>query len=246
MIQLVEMEFKDFPNKVDEWDRKIIIKYNTFGGKRVTSILKLISFFGRETLWISLIAFFLLIWYDPFLLTNLSAIFLMGLLLIVVTKRIFNRSRPFESFEEGKIIILERKPSSSSFPSWHSFNIMAYGLLLGGFFLKSPIVTFLMFFLATLVSFSRIQLGVHYPSDVIIGSLLGIIGFLLSIYLIAPLLQIIITYFESFIYEIDYQRINSMLTERVWYLILCITVYLMIFLSATYKRIKDHLKRRMG
>ena len=241
------MEFKDFPNRVDEWDQKIIIKYNGFGGKPVTRILKIISFFGRETLWIFLIAFFLLIWYDPFLLTNISAIFLTGLLLIAVTKKIFNRQRPFEKFEEGKIIILERKPSSRSFPSWHSYNIMGYGLLLGVFFLKSPLITFLMLFLAAFVSFSRIQLGVHYPSDVIIGSLIGIVGFLLSIYLITPLLQIIITYIERLItYEIEYQRINSMLNEQVWYIILCITIFLMIFLSATYKRIKDYIKRRMS
>jgi len=241
------MEFKDFPTKVDEWDQKIIIKYNGFGGKPVTRILKFLSFFGRETLWISLIAFFLLIWYDPFLLRYISAIFLTGLLLITVTKKIFNRSRPFERFEEGKIIILERKPSSRSFPSWHSYNIMAYGLLFGGFFLKSPIITFLMLFLTALVSFSRIQLGVHYPSDVIIGSLIGIVGFLLSIYLIAPLLQIILTYFEQIvIYEIEYQRINSMLNEQVWYVISCLTIFFLICLSATYKRIKDYLKRRVS
>jgi undecaprenyl-diphosphatase len=241
------MEFKDFPSKVDEWDQKIIIKYNGFGGKPVTRILKFISFFGRETLWISLIAFFLLIWYDPFLLTNISAIFLTGLLLIAVTKKVFNRSRPFERLEQGKIIILERKPSSRSFPSWHSYNIMAYGLLFGGIFLKSPIITFLMLFLAALVSFSRIQFGVHYPSDVIIGSLFGIVGFLLSIYFITPLLQIIITYFEQFItYEIDYYRINSMLNESVLYIIICITIFLMIFISATYKRIKDYIKKRVS
>ncbi|GAG54430.1 unnamed protein product [marine sediment metagenome] len=241
------MEFKDLLRRVDEWDQKIIIKYNGFGGKPFTKILKFISFFGRETLWISLIAFYLLIWYDPFLLTNISAIFLTGLLLIAVTKKIFNRARPFERLGEGKIKILERKPSSRSFPSWHSYNIMSYGLLFGVFFVKSPIITFLMLVLATLVSFSRIQLGVHYPSDVIVGSLLGIVGFLLSINLIVPLFQKIITYFDTFItYEIDYQRINSMLSSQVWYIILCITIYVMIFLSATYRGIKDHLKRSMS
>ncbi|MHA2181030.1 MAG: phosphatase PAP2 family protein [Promethearchaeota archaeon] len=239
------MDLKDFPNRIDRWDQRLIIKYNGFGGKPVTIFLKAVSFFGRETIWIFLIAFFLLIWYDPFLLTNLSAVFLMGLLFIAVTKRVFNRPRPFERLGEGKIQILERKPKSRSFPSWHSYNIIAYGLLLGCFFTKSSMVTFLLLFLAVLVSISRIQLGVHYPTDVIIGSLIGILGFLVSIYYIAPLLQMIVIYFEQFaLYEIDYQRINSMLNEHIWYLIITVLIFLIIFLSATYKIIKDHFKKR--
>ena len=136
------MDLKDFPNRIDKWDQRLIIKYNSLGGKPVTIILKAVSFFGRETLWIFLIAFFLLIWYDPFLLTNLSAVFLTGLLFIAVTKRIFNRSRPFERLGEDRVMVLERKPKSRSFPSWHSYNITAYGLLIGVFFLNSPMLTF--------------------------------------------------------------------------------------------------------
>jgi len=238
------MNLKNFADRIDNWDQRIILKYNGLGGKPVIVILKIVSFLGRETLWIFLIAFFLLIWYDPFLLTNISAIFLMGVLIIAVSKRLFNRARPFERLEEGKIIVLERKPKSRSFPSWHSYNIMAYGLLIGAFLLKSPVITFLMLILAILVSFSRIQLGVHYPADVIIGSLLGIFGFLLSIFFIAPLLQMIVTYIEQFIvYEIDYQTINSMLNEQIWYTFLCILIFLILFISATYKIIRDQFKR---
>lgn len=239
------MELKDFSNKIDEWDQKIIVKYNGIGGKPVTYILKFFSFFGRETIWIFLIAFYLFIWYDPFLLANLSAIFLTGLLLIVLIKRTVNRSRPFDKLGKDKLKILEKKPRSKSFPSWHSYNIVAYGLLIGFFFLKSPFITIIMQVLAIIISFSRIQLGVHYPSDVIFGYFIGMIGFLLSVFIVAPIFQIIFEYFEQFaLHTIEYRQYNSMIFENVWYLVLWIIICIAIFLSASYKYIKNNFTKK--
>ena len=239
------MEFKDFSNKIDEWDKRVIIKYNGIGGKPVIYILKFLSFFGRETLWIFLIAFYLFIWYDPFLLANLSAVFLTGLLLIVVIKKTVNRSRPFDKLEKEKLRVLEKKPKSKSFPSWHSYNIVAYGLLIGFFFLKSPIMTIIMQILAVIVSFSRIQLGVHYPSDVIFGYFIGIIGFSLSVIIVAPIFQIVFENFEQLaLHTIEYRQLNSMVFENVWYLILWIVICTAILISATYKHIKDNFIKK--
>jgi len=238
------MELKEFSNRIDEWDQKIIVKYNGIGGKPVTYILKFLSFFGRETIWIFLIAFYLFIWYDPFLLANLVAIFLTGLLLILAIKQTVNRSRPFDKLEKDKLKVLEKKPRSKSFPSWHSYNIVAYGLLIGFFFLKSPLITINMQVLAIIISFSRIQLGVHYPSDVIFGYFIGIIGFLFSIYIVAPIFQIILEYFEQFaLHTIEYRQFNSMIIENVWYLVLWILICIAIFLSATYKYIKNNFTK---
>ncbi len=241
------MEFKAFSNRIDEWDQKIIVKYNGIGGKPVIYILKFLSFFGRETLWIFLIAFYLFIWYDPFLLANLTATFLTGLLLIVAIKKTVNRARPFDKLGKGKLKVLEKKPSSKSFPSWHSYNIVAYGLLIGFFFLKSPTMTIIMQILAVIVSFSRIQLGVHYPSDVIFGYFIGIIGFLLSVLIVAPIFQIIFENFEQFaLHTIEYRQFNSMIFENVWYLVLWIVICTAILISATYKDIKDKfIKKEM-
>ena len=241
------MEFKAFSNRIDEWDQKIIVKYNGIGGKPVIYNLKFLSFFGRETLWIFLIAFYLFIWYDPFLLANLTATFLTGLLLIVAIKKTVNRARPFDKLGKDKLKVLEKKPSSKSFPSWHSYNIVAYGLLIGFFFLKSPTMTIIMQILAVIVSFSRIQLGVHYPSDVIFGYFIGIIGFLLSVLIVAPLFQIIFENFEQFaLHTIEYRQFNSMIFENVWYLVLWIVICTAILISATYKDIKDKfIKKEM-
>lgn len=241
------MEFKAFSNRIDEWDQKIIVKYNGIGGKPVIYILKFLSFFGRETLWIFLIAFYLFIWYDPFLLANLTATFLTGLLLIVAIKKTVNRTRPFDKLGKDKLKVLEKKPSSKSFPSWHSYNIVAYGLLIGFFFLKSPTMTIIMQILAVIVSFSRIQLGVHYPSDVIFGYFIGIIGFLLSVLIVAPIFQIIFENFEQFaLHTIEYRQFNSMIFENVWYLVLWIVICTAILISATYKDIKDKfIKKEM-
>lgn len=239
------MKFKDFQDKIDKWDQKIILKYNGIGGRPLTYILKVLSFFGRETIWIFLIAFYLFIWYDPFLFSHLSAIFLTGLFMVVTTKKLVNRLRPFEKLGTDKIKVLERRPKSKSFPSWHAYNIVAYGLLIGLFFLRSPIVIILMQAFAIIVSFSRIQLGVHYPSDVIFGYILGIIGFLFSIFILAPFFQVIIEYFEGFAFHsIEYRQINSLVFENIWYLILWLLICILILISATYRHFKDIFLKR--
>jgi undecaprenyl-diphosphatase len=238
------MEFKEFSNRIDQWDQKIVLKYNGFGGKSTTIILRIISFLGRETLWLILIAFYLFIWYDPFLLAYISATFLTGLILILVIKQTVKRKRPFERFEDNRIVVFERMPSSRSFPSWHSYNVMVYGLLFGLFFMNSLFITILILIVTIIVSFSRIQLGVHYPSDVIFGCIFGIIGFLLTIFLTGPLTLQLLTYFEQFIeFEIQYQRINSMLFNNIGYFLLTLSIFLIIVFLAMNKSIKERIKR---
>lgn len=235
------MESKELLTRVDDWDQKIVLKYNGIGGKPFTYFLKIVSFFGRETIWFILMAYYLFIWYDPYLLAHICITFLIGVVLIASIKRLFERSRPFETLEN--VNVLERKPTSRSFPSWHAYNITSQGLLFG-YLLSSLIFTVLFLIFSIIVAFSRIQLGVHYPSDVIAGFFIGIIGFFLSVFLLSPLFLELIKFFEQLInYEIQYYRINSWLFEKIWYIFLCIGIFSLILLISGYKMLRGLYKK---
>ena len=62
-------------------------------------------------------------------------------------------------------------PSSTSFPSGHSASALAFATGVGHI---SPLGGALLALPAATVAYSRVHTGVHYPGDVIAGSLTGI------------------------------------------------------------------------
>jgi membrane-associated phospholipid phosphatase len=64
--------------------------------------------------------------------------------------------------------VLTGTPSRLSFPSAHATSTTAAAVLYGGL-LRRPLVAALV----PPMALSRLVLGVHYPSDVLAGSLLG-------------------------------------------------------------------------
>ena len=231
------MEAKLILKTLDTWDKRIILKYNGFGGVPLTTLLKVISFLGRETLWMLLMVFYLFIFYDSFLFSNISTVFLIGVLIIAPMKKLINRDRPFEALKN--IEVLEREPTSRSFPSWHSYNVASQGLLFA-LLLNTPMVIIIVVIIVILVSFSRIQLGVHYPTDVVCGAFIGIFGFIIARIVLAPFLNRLMIFFEQFnVGNVYKQVINPLLFKNLFYVILVVGLLSIIIYLAIYKWITE-------
>ena len=83
-------------------------------------------------------------------------------------KQLFRRRRPFLAFVTARVT--GPKPIDHSLPSGHTAAAFAGALLFG---IHAPAWSPLFYTLAVLVGFSRVYLGVHYPSDVAIGAATG-------------------------------------------------------------------------
>lgn len=95
-----------------------------------------------------------------------------------IIKHTIKRTRPFVHKLESKLLI--SKPISYSFPSGHTASSFA---TVGIFLAMNMKFSILIVLLASLIAFSRIYLNVHYPTDVIMGVILGLLCSRLTILL---------------------------------------------------------------
>ena len=89
-------------------------------------------------------------------------------LVVQIVKRTVARHRPAKV---ERLVSLVMEPDRFSFPSGHAAATMSVALVYG---VALPALAAPLLILALLVGFSRVRLGVHYPSDVLVGQLIAV------------------------------------------------------------------------
>ena len=159
----------------------------------LTPFMKSVTFLGNGG-WFWIVLCVLLIWFWILCAVVLLAVpktrktgYAAALSLIfgaIVTnlllKNIVARPRPFAEIEA--LIPMITKPKDFSFPSGHTTASFAVALVMLRMLPKKfgiPAVV-----LAALVAFSRLYLGVHYPTDVLTGFVIALVGSMLSVWIV--------------------------------------------------------------
>jgi membrane-associated phospholipid phosphatase len=87
----------------------------------------------------------------------------------LAAKRLGRRPRP-ELPDDLVVARQVRMPTSHSFPSGHAASAFAFSTAVGSGW---PLVAVPLHGAAAVVAYSRVHTGVHYPGDVVVGSVLG-------------------------------------------------------------------------
>ena len=160
-----------------QWGINLIIVIQQAHGPVLDSIFRVITFTGEEQFYLFL--FPLILWCIDYSFGAVLAIFLLiSNALNVFLKDLLQHPRPFDLNPGLKLSDAE----GYGFPSGHAqMSVTVWGALA----IRVQKIWFwiLAIIIVLLIGFSRIYLGVHFPTDVIAGWIIGCI--LLAIYVVA-------------------------------------------------------------
>ena len=135
------------------------------------TLFEIITFLGEETL---LIVFLAVLYFalDKQLARNITFVTLTSLALNGVIKNLVALPRPFA---DGAVTCVRPETATGySFPSGHTQTAASWSFAFARS-RKKPVLWILATVVTLAVGFSRLYLGAHYPIDVVVGALLGLL-----------------------------------------------------------------------
>jgi membrane-associated phospholipid phosphatase len=159
-----------------QWGIDLIVAIQQINGSVMDSIFRIITFLGTERFYLLFLP--LVFWsVDSGLGARLAILVLFSSYLNLELKSLFQQPRPFDINPSVQVSEAE----GYGLPSSHA---QTSTLLWGGIALRVHKTWFSIaaIGLIVLISFSRIYLGVHFPTDILAGWLIG--GALLALYIV--------------------------------------------------------------
>lgn len=165
------MKLKNAKIRILDLDLKGCLYLNHFShSEPVAYFFKVVSRLGDGLFWYVMLA---TVWLWQGLLYGLQIIYLLlggsvgtGIYKLLKSKTV--RPRPYQVHQV--IRLGERPLDHFSFPSGHTLHAVMITTVLGYI---QPLLLVLMLPFTILVALSRMVLGLHYPSDVAVGALIG-------------------------------------------------------------------------
>ncbi len=165
---------------LNPFDTTVYHFINGFAGR--SHILDTIMiFFAKDALEIYA-ALFIIAWFvlpkkdinnrHALVMAGLSGV--LALIINLVISHIWFRPRPFTVFQKGTFTQLVPHSPDASFPSDHASG--SWGFAAGSWGKQQKWISYTFTIIAVIVMIARVFVGVHYPTDVIGGMVIGIIA----------------------------------------------------------------------
>lgn len=157
---------------LDSADVSLCAVFNRFSRSHpVRSLFRTASRLGDGIIWYSLMALLPVIGgLDGLAIAaHMAGTALAGLLVYRIIKLLSGRERPY--VQHGDQVACAMPPLDRySFPSGHTLHAVSFTLVLCSYM---PAMAWMLLPFTILVALSRMVLGLHYPSDVVAGGLIG-------------------------------------------------------------------------
>lgn len=159
-------------NRIEKFDNLFIKLINDkIKNKYLDAFMYRATNLGGATFIITFTIFLIVFGRTTWRIIGVEALLALALsqLIVVSLKLLLNRERPYNILEHLHTFGIELR--DYSFPSGHTTASFSLATTIA---LNIPGLSLLVFFLALIIGLSRVYLGVHYPTDVVAGIMLGL------------------------------------------------------------------------